>query len=295
MKILDLVTRLPKHHVTTDGKNAVLCCFLPGCRDTKGHMYLHLGSGLFQCYKCSGKGAFRKFLHAYNDAFGTDYHPDQFDRQLMDRLLARLPKVEPDVPVGALPEGYRPVWLDGYLADVARRYLTSRNVTPDEWRVYEIGYAFSGPCAHRVIFPIRESGKVINWAARAWTPDREPKMLMDANSGKDCLFNFDRALAFDECVVVEGPFDSIRTGYNAVALLGKSASPGQMRKLVQGNWKRIYFCLDADTRLTERLALAKRMATYTETYILNLPTGDPGSLPVGAMQRLLPTAERVYF
>jgi len=110
----------------------------------------------------------------------------------------------------------------------------------------------------------------------------EPKYLNPEKGeglGKSqVIFNIDRARNFDNGVIVEGAFDTISTGDNAMGILGKSLSHSQLMKIVQSQFKSISIALDSGERKAA-LKMAMILKRWVpDVRICDLPEGDPDIL-----------------
>jgi hypothetical protein len=188
-------------------------------------------------------------------------------------------------------------------------YLARRGVdlaTAQEWK---LGVGRNGRLANYVVFPVYMDGGLVYWQGRAmyepppappelvdpaqrkaWTKDwikanhyqksRNPIDLGAHASASEALLNYDRARMSPHVVICEGPFDAIKVGDHAVALLGKVAQQAKIERLLRMRAQRYTVYLD---RGVQERAHAERLAEelrhYAPTFIATPPEGyDPGSL-----------------
>lgn len=182
-------------------------------------------------------------------------------------------------------------------------YLAKRGLTLEDAIHYNLHFATEGKYANRLIFPVYENRKLMYWQARAMydeapagmryikvlNPPKEP----GAPGSKDVVFNLDLACEFEKVVITEGPIDAIKAGPEAVATFGKTISPVQVSKLIKAGAKEFVLMWDADAYKDAQEA-AKWLASFLPTYLVNLPTGDPGQHERQYLSQLIHSAPRVY-
>lgn len=107
------------------------------------------------------------------------------------------------------------------------------------------------PFHNRIMLPIISNDQVIGWSARAIKKNQEPKYLTLINTKyypKDkFLWGYDKAKHYDEVVLTEGIFDSIKmneTGHPSVCTLGTAISEENIKQLKI--FKTIGLMLDSD-------------------------------------------------
>lgn len=224
----------------------------------------------------------------------------------------------PAMPVGGLPPPPAPIYLPQTFIPLdqlcqdhpARYYLQQRGFDPDQLaRDYEVGYCdislFSNPpIKNRIVVPIyrpallspamADSGqrviKLAGWQARAI---QEPpggvycKYLTATGTRKSCLlYGLPTAITTSgPAVIVEGITDAWRIGPTAVALLGKSISPQQVRLAVRYfRGRPVIIWLDDDAekdaaRVREQLERGRaEIDDKSGVFVAVTPTGrkDPG-------------------
>ena len=113
-------------------------------------------------------------------------------------------------------------------------YLESRGVKKSDIIKWKIGYCSTGKYAGRVIVPsFGSTGQPNYFVSRSY--DNNWKKYLNPTAGKNIIFN-ELYLDFDEdLVIVEGVFDALVCGDNAVPLLGSTLTEGHplFEKIVQ--------------------------------------------------------------
>jgi hypothetical protein len=163
----------------------------------------------------------------------------------------------------SIPDGF--VSVVGNRGDTVRhrRYLYSRGVSDDDILYYRIGAVESGDMAGRVIFPsFDESGELNFYTGRKISHSIRGASYMTCDTSKDVIFNdclIDWSLPI---VIVEGPFDMVAVGRNAIPLQGKMLRPSSklFQKVVR-RASRVYLALDRDAQF-DQLAIADLLYRY---------------------------------
>lgn len=170
-------------------------------------------------------------------------------------------------------------------------YLESRRVTPLQVAMYDIRYAASGRYRDRIVFPVHVGGEVRGFAARA-IEDSELKYLYPKGMKKSsCLWGFDIASGFGDCVLVEGVFDALRTGFDAIAILGSFLSAGQVSLLYGAGFRRVTVMLDSDA-FENSIEICRQLESYFDVRLVALRSGDPGGHSHRQLRGLIDTAPR---
>lgn len=169
----------------------------------------------------------------------------------------RRPAAKPETwakPTGELklPYGLQNIEV----GDFASAYLYGRNLsiqTIKLWNLRAIGM-LGGKLAWRIFIPVHFRGEVASWTTRRVTND-EPR-YWSASPGESRI-PIDRLLygidyVRHAVVVCEGPFDAMRIGPGAVALLGTRVSPCQLEQLARIPVRAIALDNDAPGRTRAR-------------------------------------------
>jgi len=147
-----------------------------------------------------------------------------------------------------LPEEYRPILYSAN--NEYKNYLKKRNVSDEDSLFYRIGYCNTGKFSGRVIFPsFDDAGDLNFFTGRKISKNIDGQNYMTCSSTKDIIFNdclIDWTLPI---IIVEGPFDMLSVGRNAIPLQGKMLRPSSklFKKLVKSG-SRVYVALDKDAK-----------------------------------------------
>lgn len=179
----------------------------------------------------------------------------------------------------SLPAEYSPFLLNGspdeapYLTYLHRRGLTDRTVG-----LYRAGYADRGGLSGRIIIPSFDAhGSVNFWSARSIWPDVRPPYILP-NASKDVVSNEHMVDWGKPVYLVEGIFDEIAIGPQAISLYGKFLLPQLVLRLVKNMPPIVHVCLDSDAR-REAVAIVRQLVSYDiRCSLVDLPGKDPGEL-----------------
>lgn len=198
---------------------------------------------------------------------------------------------------------------DGTLAIAGSMpYLSKRQITLEDARLFGLGWCASGWLANRLVFPVWERGQCIYWQARAmWDEDEHvarPFTRKDGTVGKDkfrktlnpsqerggiwyfgsgdVVLNLEQAAAYPRVCITEGPTSCIRAGPSAVATFGKQLQPQQIARLVDAGVRAVDFMWDGPTPKEPRgawesmIQAAGQLSAFMDVRLVFLPRGDPG-------------------
>lgn len=203
------------------------CPECPG-GDARGHLGVNLAIDRFHCVKCGWGGRISQLV-------GTK-------RRLLRRSAPRFDA--PAVPLPSLFWRMRRVRPDGQVARHVWAYLQTREVDLD---AFEVGVAASLP-GYAVFVDRLPNGRAVYWQGVAALRCAGRK-AMNPNSGADvpkaALIGVSRVPAGAPVVLVEGVFDAAKLP-NAAAILGKSMTAAQVRRLAVYAPSRVTVFLDGD-------------------------------------------------
>ncbi len=179
------------------------------------------------------------------------------------------------LPVGYTPFGRRASYVEApYLT-----YLRGRGVSERTRVLYRMGYADDGIYAGRVIVPSFDHTGAINfWSARSIHDVDHALRYRLPFASKDIVSNEHMVDWRQPVFLVEGIFDEVAIGPQAIALNGKFIQQRLMLRLVEHRPPLVHVCLDTDAR-PEAEKLAARLLTYDlRCTVVDLSEKDPGDL-----------------
>lgn len=189
-------------------------------------------------------------------------------------------KLGPEKPLcTTLPDGFRPFGLSpSYVEGPYLSYLRDRGVTEQAQRLYRIGFCDDGMLGRRVVVPsFDQHGSINFWSARAIDEASIPHYRLP-HASKDIISNEHMVDWTKPIYLVEGIFDEIAIGPQAIAMYGKFMQQKLALRLVEKRPPMVYACLDADAPMETR-ALMKRLVGYDVPCArLDLKGKDPGAV-----------------
>lgn len=225
--------------------------FCPKCKHHKRKLSLNLEKNVFKCWVCdfSGKtiqrlvrkyGNRKQYLE-WRELAGlvdiTSFSEQLFiEKEEAKERLVELPDEFVSLTKKSLP----------YDSLYPKNYLKSRNITIKDIARWKIGYCSSGPFKDRIIIPsFGISGHCNYFIARTY--QNNWRKYLNPSVSRDIIFNH-LYLDFDnDLVIVEGVFDAIVAGPNAVPLLGSTLRVGsKLFQEIVNNDTPVYLALDTD-------------------------------------------------
>jgi len=226
------------------GDEATFFCTNPsGCKGGhhKRKLAINLESDVFHCWVCGWAG--RSLLPILKKLGPTDQDFIDYAAEFKgDKPEAT--KVYDKV---RLPGEFRPLcvpWQSPYYRQ-AIGYLADRGITSDDILTYKLGYCETGRYAERIIIPsFDEYGELNFFVGRAiW--ERQGLPYLSGIFEKDIIFN-DLLVDWSKPItLVEGPFDAVKAGTQAIALQGKLLSKKLFDKIIAKKVP-VFIALDAD-------------------------------------------------
>lgn len=264
------------------GTIAVKC---PFCRDDPSqHLTIRIEGpvGLWGCWrdrKHSGSG--RNIGRLWNalglSVLDQQYLHEEFRVSPYPEALRdyREPAEEIELRLQKLPMEMR--------AYLERRLEYANLGSPSEYLEEEYGVGMVSTLPGRIVFPVYEDNRIVNYVARAMDPAARLRYVTAEEDGgkqtiKDMIYNVDwRDGVEDFLVICEGVFDVISLEWqhsrvHAVGLFGNSASDMQRDMLMRmmHEYSRTFVLLDADAAWQ-----AMDLANQLGAEFLPCAEGDP--------------------
>ncbi len=179
-----------------------------------------------------------------------------------------------------LPKEFRPFLLNGSRSEAPYlSYLRRRGVSDVTVALYRMGYLEEGSLAGRVVIPsFDRHGSVNFWSARSIYPNETTFRYRLPHASKDIVSNEHMVDWTKPVYIVEGIFDEIAIGPQAIAVYGKFLPPQLALRLVQERPPMTFVCLDSDA-WDESFSLLERLVGYDlPCSLVDLDGKDPGEL-----------------
>lgn len=270
------------------------------CGDRKSHLYFGLSKGLGKCFKCQHTYNVLRFVteneditiaEAYkfiNSQTTVSGNLEESINSLNETYAGKELQTFANLAEVFFPREFRRV--DSSAPESVLKYLSVRQLAFPACERYNIHYCLLGLYANRLIIPITMHHKRVSFVARDYTNNALHKVLYPTGSEiASCLFNYDVAIKNDTVIIVEGVFDAMRVGDNAVALFGKTVSMNQTELLIKGLFKKAIVMLDSDAAL-ETIEICNTLKTFLEVKAVRLASGDPADKTKEEIKGLLDNA-----
>ena len=251
---------LGSHYVSGDE----ILFFCPKCKHHKKKLSVNLKANKFKCWVCDYAGhTLRRLIKDRGDRRSIiewDQLTNRTDISSFDDLFKTVQEEEKQI---FLPEEFRSLTMSRppMCAQPIKRYLLNRGLTQEDIVRWKIGYCVSGQYSGRIIVPsFSDAGTLSYFVARSY--DNHWKKYMNPPVSRNIIFN-DLMIDWDsDIILVEGVFDAIKAGSNAIPLLGSQLSEhSKLFQKIINHCPRVYFALDPDAE-KKSAKLIKKMLTY---------------------------------
>jgi len=271
----------------------------PYCGHHKKKMSVNFVLNAFKCWVCDTRG---KNIYRMVRKFGNYNQRQKFlelqgrlDLSEFDNLFKELNDEEVEQTVD-LPKEFISL-CNKRLPISSQRplsYLKSRGISKRDIQLWKIGYCPQGRYGGRVIIPSFNSGGDINYFISRSYVGHQRKYL-NPSASKDFIFN-ELYIDWDEPVIlVEGVFDAIVAGTNAIPILGSTLR--KESKLFQAlaiNDAQVYMALDDDAKKKSNYMIQSMLKYDMEVFKINTSLiEDIGSITNEHFQELKSQAELV--
>lgn len=132
----------------------------------------------------------------------------------------------------------------------ALSYLISRGISKDTINDFGLKFAPSGNYRNRIIIPYSKDGQIIGFNSRTIDKNDHIRYLYYLNHDmfKGYIYNYDKIVNYDYCLLVEGPFDLMYSHSiglkNVISTLNTNVSLEHIREIIK--FKKIIFMFDND-------------------------------------------------
>lgn len=227
--------------------------YCPYCNHHNPKMSVNVEKNVYKCWVCDTRGKdIWRVIRRFGDFAdkrawkSLSEEIDCSEQNIYDLLFGE--KEQEEKETLTLPEEF--VSLANKNLPISSRaplsYLASRGIQKEDIIAWKIGYCSRGEFSNRVVFPsFDKDGNVNYFVARtygdAWIKYRNPP------STRDIIFNELFVDWKDRIFLVEGIFDAINMGTNAVPILGSTMNESSklFRKIID-NDTAVYIALDSD-------------------------------------------------
>lgn len=264
--------------------------FCPKCKHHKKKLSVNVDTDKFKCWVCDYAGhSIRRLMRDHAD-FRTlcdwDGLTNRVDISSFEDLFSETTD-EPEQKI-CLPDEFRSLTGKKALLNslAARKYLMDRGIGYEDIMRWKIGHCISGQYGGRIIIPSFSIDGALNYfVARSY--NGHWKKYINPPASRNIVFNH---LMVDwdlDIILVEGVFDAIKAGTNAIPLLGSQLNENSklFQAIVRYN-PRVYLALDPDAE-KKSAKLIKKMLTYgVKLYKIEItPYSDLGEMTKDEFER----------
>jgi len=258
----------------------------PYCNHHKKKLSLNFSKGYFKCWICDTRG---KNLYRIVRKFGSYQQRQKWlelegrlDLNEFENIFSEMNDVEEEHTID-LPDEFISL-CNKHLPRSSKRaldYLYERGLKKQDILYWKIGYCESGRYGGRIIIPsFNNNGDVNYFIARSYVG--HTRKYLNPPASKDVIFNELYADWDEPVVLVEGVFDAIVAGYNAIPVLGSTLrDTSKLFQAIAINDTPVYLALDEDAK-KKKNQIVKSMLRYDiELFDIN----TSGCEDVGSMSK----------
>lgn len=242
--------------------------------DGKGNLEVNYRLGVYKCWSCGESHDTHGSVYKLIKRYGNKKHLSLYEiLKPEDGPLAKNYKKLTSLPKEF--ESFSNASLGLKLTHhykMAFNYLKKRNITLDMCKKHNIGFAYNGPYAGRIIIPSYDSEGELNYfVARSYFEKTKMKYKNPDVQKEIIIFNENLINWDEEIYLVEGAFDSIFVN-NSIPLLGKVLSD-HLHSVLYDNAKKITIVLDGDAWLDAQKLFHKLNTgkLFGNVWIVRLP------------------------
>jgi len=263
-KIQILESAFGESTLANAGTNIAVVC--PVCKSnsknssSKKKLSIDLDKGIYHCWVCESKGKnigyfVRKNTNASKKLISEIYDVFEFNIDL---------ESEKEEIVLKLPDDFQLLYNNkSKQAKIAIDYLQKRGLSTDDYLSYKIGISNEYEYINRIIFSSFCDNLNLNFfLSRTYDSSQKIKYRNCDGKKKDIIYNEYMIDWSKKVVIVEGVFDAIKAGDNAIPILGGWIDENYAtfrRLVVEGSG--VVLCLDPDA-YEKSLKIAKSLSEY---------------------------------
>ena len=257
----------------------------PYCEHRKRKMSINVSKGFWKCWTCDTRG---KNIYRIVRKFGTlsqksqwreltstieyDKLEDLFEEKIEEKQILEMPEGFTSLANKTLPP-------TGF---AARNYLRKRGVSKQDIVWWKMGYCSGGEYEGRIVIPsFDDEGDLNYFVSRSYEKKAYPK-YKNPSASKNIIFNDLFVDWSSDIVLVEGVFDALVAGRNAVPVLGSTLAYNStlLQKIVKED-AAVYVALDPDAKKKE-LEIIKTLLDF-DIEVWKVDIGD--NEDVGSMSK----------
>lgn len=293
---LNHLRRALGHETLTKSTEVVFFCLKHGSKAGRsvGQLSVNVEYDWFNCWSCGFAGKSLFPLIRLSDPQAAREYLDEHAGHVKKR-----PEKQYERPT--LPRDFRALSSASRSPyhNCAMKYLRGRGLTDDDVLLYRLGYAEDGPYKNRIIVPSFDLFGELNFVTSRYIYDDIPSQGRYKNGGnydKDIIFNEYLIDWSEPVILVEGPFDSMIAGTNAIPLQGVRLNEDSVlfQRIVLEN-PQVYIALDVDA-FKKQLMIVQNFLDYgISPQIVNFSgKKDPAEMGKKFFEESLTSARKVH-
>jgi len=255
----------------------------PYCGHHKKKMSINFSNGYWKCWVCDTRG---KNIYRIVRKFGN-YQQRQKYRELQglvdltdfEEMFKEYNNIQ-EKQILEMPKGFVSLCNKDLPMDStdAFRYLSSRGIGRREILKWKIGYCKEGRYAGRIIIPSFDvEGDLNYFIARSYVGHTRRYLNPPAN--RDLVFN-ELNIDWDEPIIlVEGVFDAIAAGGNAIPILGSTLrEDSRLFQAIAIHDTPVYMALDHDAEKKAEWIIKSMLRYDLEVHKVPIDDEDVGEM-----------------
>ena len=257
------------------GSGSEMLFHCPKCEHHKHKLSINIEKDCWKCWVCDWSGRnLTKIVRRYGDVYNKKKWSELVNKvelaSFEEKMFAEVEE-EPEQRV-ELPKEFQSLANKSVprSAGPALRYLRERGIKKDDIIRWKIGYCPHGDFAKRIIIPsFSLNGHSNYFIARSY--DGHWKRYLNPKASRNIVFNHLFLDFEDDLTIVEGAFDAIVAGPNAVPLLGSTLrESSRLFQEIVRNDTTVYMALDPDARKKEDKIMGLLLKYGIEVYKVSL-------------------------
>jgi DNA primase len=270
----------------------------PYCNHHKKKMSINFSKNVAKCWTCDSR---HKNIYRIVRKFGTYQQRQKYlelqgrlDLNEFEDLFKELNNVEEKQKID-LPEEFISLCNKDLPMDStdAFRYLSSRGIGRREILKWKIGYCKEGRYGGRIIIPSIDSDGDCNYfIARSYVGHQ--RRYLNPPTDRDIVFN-ELNIDWDEPIIlVEGVFDAIAAGENAIPILGSTLrEKSRLFQAIAIHDTPVYMALDKDAEKKAEWIIKSLLKYDLEVFKIPIDDADVGEMGSEEFKERLLSARQI--
>ena len=264
--------------------NSEILFHCPKCEHHKKKLSINLEKGVYKCWVCDYHGrSIRRMIRFYGSHVQLSDWLELMDQveitSFEEQLFAE--EVEEVEEIISLPDEFVSLTNKDILDSnfMVRNFLNKRGITKEDIVRWKMGMCTSGEFASRVIVPsFGSEGRCNYFVARTYANNF--KKYMNPPVSKNIIFN-ELYIDWDsDLSIVEGVFDAIIAGPNAIPILGSTLRENtKLFQEIVKNDTTVYIALDPDAERKSLFLINSLLSYGVQVYKVDIaPYSDVGEM-----------------